>query len=193
MEVANMKASCVKMTFWNKIRVTAGISCRELADLMGVSVGTIGNWFSGHSVPLEKNIVKLCDFFDVDYDTGYNAFVQASRAWHAEKNTPNRERLYSDKELPSKTTSTKSDDSFVLANAEDIESPTLPSATQIKISDFSSEDDICRMLYGNLDFTDFLTVADLVRSGDIQNSNTLREFLYGKIPLELFDEVSELL
>ncbi len=188
-----MKASCVKMTFWNKIRVTAGISCRELADLMGVSVGTIGNWFSGHCVPLAKNIVKLCDFFDVDYDTGYNAFVQASRAWHAEKNTPNRERLYSDKELPSKTTSTKSDDSSVLANTEDIESPTLPSATQIKISDFSSEDDICRMLYGNLDFTDFLTVADLVRSGDIQNSNTLREFLYGKIPLELFDEVSELL
>lgn len=188
-----MKANCVKMTFWNKVRVTAGISCRELADLMGVSVGTIGNWFGGHCVPLEENIVKLCNFFDVDYDTGYNAFVQASRAWHAEKNTPNRERLYSDKEISSKITSTKSDDSSDIANAEDIESPNLPSATQLEISNLSSEDDICRMLYGNLDFTDFLAVADLVRSGHTQDLNALREFLYGKIPLELFDEVSELI
>ena len=51
-----------------KSRDEKGLSQKALADILGVSQGTIGNWESGVREPNFKTIEKLADFFDVSVD-----------------------------------------------------------------------------------------------------------------------------
>lgn len=41
----------------------------KAADLVGVSVSTIKNWEKGRTQPTQKKIEKLCEVYEVPYDT----------------------------------------------------------------------------------------------------------------------------
>ena len=42
---------------------------KKAADLVGVSVSTIKNWEKGRTHPTQKKIEKLCEVYEVSYDT----------------------------------------------------------------------------------------------------------------------------
>ena len=41
----------------------------KAANLIGVSVSTIKNWEKGRTQPTQKKIEKLCEVYEVSYDT----------------------------------------------------------------------------------------------------------------------------
>ena len=58
----------IQDTFLNKMRIRRNLTIRELSDKLQVGVSTVGKWCAGISVPRTKNIVKLADILDVEYD-----------------------------------------------------------------------------------------------------------------------------
>lgn len=75
-----------KDTFWSKMRVEAGLTLKEVAEAIGVSSEkTLGNYFSGQSMPSERMIATLCDLFDVNLLKGTQEFTKAHKAWDSER------------------------------------------------------------------------------------------------------------
>lgn len=79
------QAKGAKENFWNDLRVKNGLLVKDLAELLHVSIGTAGGWFSGRSIPTELNLNALCSFFGVDRNKGYEEFVKANRDWDSER------------------------------------------------------------------------------------------------------------
>lgn len=75
-----------KDTFWSKKRVEANISIRELADALGIKFSTMTGYLIGVSVPKEKTIRDICDWFNVDYVEGAREFIKAHKAYDAQRN-----------------------------------------------------------------------------------------------------------
>ena len=49
-------------------RVNAGLSQKEVADILKVSNKTVSNWENGKSFPDAPQIVKICELYGVSYD-----------------------------------------------------------------------------------------------------------------------------
>lgn len=77
-------AIAYKDTYWNKVRVEKGFKLREVAEYLGIKLGLVGMYFSGQALPPDNTVHKLCEYFDVDYNSGQLAFQHAHRAWVAE-------------------------------------------------------------------------------------------------------------
>ena len=73
-----------KDTFWSMKRVEANISIKELAEAMGLKYSTMTGYLIGVSVPKEKTIRDMCDWFNVDYIEGEREFIKAHRAYDAQ-------------------------------------------------------------------------------------------------------------
>lgn len=58
----------IQDTFLNKMRIRRNLTIRELSDKLEVGISTVGKWCAGISVPRLKNIIKLADILDVEYD-----------------------------------------------------------------------------------------------------------------------------
>jgi putative transcriptional regulator len=72
-------STCVKLSFveWFKLaRSRAGVSQRAIAESLGVSVQTVGNWEGGRSVPSldPDQMLKLCTALGVSLDVLAKAF-----------------------------------------------------------------------------------------------------------------------
>ena len=75
----SLTSAQVKLSFaeWFKLaRSRAGVSQRVIADSLGVSVQTVGNWEGGRSVPSldPDQILKLCTALGVSLDVLAKAF-----------------------------------------------------------------------------------------------------------------------
>lgn len=77
-------AVAYKDTYWNKVRVEKGFKLREVAEYLGIKLGLAGMYFSGQILPPDNTVHKLCEYFDVDYNSGQLAFQHAHRTWVAE-------------------------------------------------------------------------------------------------------------
>lgn len=75
------KACASKATFWNKQRVAQNMQIKDVADLMGLGVSTVGAHFSGQFVPNEKCIEGYCELFGVDKIEGTREFINANKEW----------------------------------------------------------------------------------------------------------------
>ncbi len=51
-----------------ELREEKGLSQKKLADSLGLSAGTVGNWESGIREPNFDTATKVADFFDVTVD-----------------------------------------------------------------------------------------------------------------------------
>lgn len=49
-------------------RVNAGLSQKEVADRLGVSNKTIGNWENGITYPPADKIPEICELYGLSYD-----------------------------------------------------------------------------------------------------------------------------
>lgn len=58
----------IQDTFLNKIRMRRNLTIRELSNILEIPTSTVGKWCSGISVPTTKNIIKLADILNVEYD-----------------------------------------------------------------------------------------------------------------------------
>lgn len=80
----DLRVNSMQLTFpqWFKlVRQRAGVSQRAIADALGVSVQTVGNWEGERSVPTlnPEQMEKLCALLGVSLETlarGYRGEVQ---------------------------------------------------------------------------------------------------------------------
>ena len=75
----SLPSAFVKLSFaeWFKLsRGRAGVSQRAIADSLGVSVQTVGNWEGGRSVPSldPDQMLRLCTALGVSLDVLARAF-----------------------------------------------------------------------------------------------------------------------
>lgn len=75
------KACASKNTFWNRQRVAQDMQIKDVAELMGLGISTVGAHFSGQFVPNEKYIEGYCELFGVDILEGTREFINAHKEW----------------------------------------------------------------------------------------------------------------
>jgi len=73
-------------TFWDKTRITCGLTVTGVGKIMGVSKSTASAYLSGLCMPSKTKVIALCEACGIDYDTGYHEFSKAYNTW--EKNHP---------------------------------------------------------------------------------------------------------
>ena len=81
--MSRKQAKGSKATFWNDVRVKSGMLVSDVAELMHVSLGKAGSWFSGQNMPRDAEVQALCELFGVDPIQGYNEFVKARNGWRS--------------------------------------------------------------------------------------------------------------
>lgn len=52
-----------------QMRTTRGLSCQDVADICGVTAGTIRRWEKKSPMPKVKHIIKLAAYYDVSVDS----------------------------------------------------------------------------------------------------------------------------
>ena len=75
------RANKNRMTFWTRKRLDSQFTLRELSELSGIGYSTLSKYLTGQQMPPLKEIVKLCDLFNVDLDNGVKEFKMAHGAW----------------------------------------------------------------------------------------------------------------
>lgn len=75
------KAYGRKNTFWNQLRVNAGVTYADIAEYLHCSRALAGFFFTGQLVPKDEYIDVLCDWFSVDRIVGEREFRKANREW----------------------------------------------------------------------------------------------------------------
>lgn len=155
--------------FWQRLRVDAGYSFSDLSKLLGISKYTIADYFRGKSIPKESTLKKICDTFNVDYETGLREFTNAFNQF----------------------TEMHSDVYIVTKNSHQVKPCKSSSAVNIKpipisvamksAADFA---DILKMLYGKIPYDLF---GELVAysSDDILQKKYLKT-LYGNVDYTTF-------
>ena len=53
----------------NKVRVDAGLSTEQFAEIFGVSRQSVQKWESGESVPALDKLTRIAKYFDISLDT----------------------------------------------------------------------------------------------------------------------------
>lgn len=151
----NVKPLAYKDTFWNTVRVERGIKIRELAELLDMSVGIIGMYFSGQAVPTEKTIKDLCTIFDVDELKGTQEFHKANKSWDAEhKRTPK----------------VRASSNVVLSEETSEDTPAIDPVDTKGLEDALKEfdikvDKVKRLIYNKVSYDDFEAITEEIRSG----------------------------
>lgn len=165
--------------FWNHTLIEKGSSHLKVADFLGAKRSTTSAYFSGFIMPNDDIIHKLCEHFDIDFDTGKSAFAEAFNAWgvaHADayRKTGNTYcRIVSPKsrktKLDSKHTScdkkasaNKSDKKFIITPYAKSLYRKIPYNSFISLYDCKSVDDVLRIIYNLVDYDVFVEI-DAIR------------------------------
>lgn len=77
-------ARAFKDNFWSRKRIESGFKIHDIAELLHLSDGIVGMYFTGQRVPTEDTIKKICTFFGVDIVEGTREFANAAKVWDAE-------------------------------------------------------------------------------------------------------------
>lgn len=152
-------------TFWNNLRESLGVSTRDLAEVLGISRGQISNFCTGRRFPTKNNIQKFCDFFDIDYDTGYSEFEKAYQEYHNYPTTESKE--------PTEDNAAMMDELDKVLFGEDVtEKPTR-----------GLDSVVMRKLYGQVSYDVFFNVIACIADG---TGDPLKE-IYGKVSYEDYE------
>lgn len=84
--------------FWQELRVKSGLTCVDVAELVGVSKKTVDNHFRGHSMPTDYDIKRYCELFSVPFDKGKLEFENGYSAQHNHNSSVKRELTEKQKE-----------------------------------------------------------------------------------------------
>lgn len=158
------KAFTFKDNFWSKLRIEKNYSLQEIANVVGMSDASIGQYFTGASIPKEQILHDLCDLFDVDYDKGELEFQRAHAAWRAEHERAvkySARVLYQKKEKSSEN------------------------------KDISTAEDVLNAIYGNVSCSDFVAIYNLIM-GNATDVDPL-EILYGKVDYDTYYKIIKII
>lgn len=73
--MANKGPIARKETAWTRLRKQRGYKIRDLAETMGVGVGTMSSWFVGRTLPSPKHCITLCGLFGISEEDGRKMFI----------------------------------------------------------------------------------------------------------------------
>lgn len=168
-----IKAKGAKETFWNKLRIENSLRIKDVAEMLGLSIGTIGCWFSGQGVPNADNVKAICELFEIPYDKGYGEFIKANQKWDLDKGQ-RKIWMYSPEsiEIPD---SEKSKRTKKAKKAK-----TVPVQTD--------RTDIIKYLYGRLAFVEYMQLQTYLAD----NVDPM-PYLYGKVSFDEFVEVRKII
>ena len=60
--------------YWSNLRVTKNLRIVEISEKTGVPRGSLSNYFTGKCMPKDNVIAAICDVFEIDFETGKQAF-----------------------------------------------------------------------------------------------------------------------
>ena len=153
-----------KDNFWSKLRIEKNYSLQEIAEVVGMSDASIGQYFTGATIPSIPVIHDLCDLFDVDYDTGELEFQRAHADWKAEHK---RTVKYSARVLYNKKSNTPD------------------------TKDISNAEDVLNAIYGKVSCSDFVAIYNLIM-GNTTDVDPL-EILYGKVDYDTYYKIIKII
>ena len=163
-----------KQTFWNTVRVANNLKIGDIADMLEVSYGTAGGWFSGGSVPSDEYIAKLCKFFEVDYETGRNAFYEDNKAWRSERGKIT---------FPKKRSTRRKIAKKLVATAEQ----PVPAS---QLDNINTR--LARQIYGKVSYDAFVSIQHAFLH-NVSDTNEILQELYGKLCYTEFNEIFAIL
>lgn len=157
-----------KKTWWNQLRVDRNIRYADLLELFPSfkHTSSIGAWFAGEKVPLDKYITILCDFFDVEFEEGKRHFIEDNKKWVSGHHRDTKVTTGRSEGISKDTSGTG------LAIAHD----TIMEEAQ------EERGDVFGMVYGKLPYDLFRRFCELVAGND---DNALA-LVYGKVSFEEF-------
>lgn len=101
------KAYGRKNTFWNQLRVNAGVTYTDIAEYLHCSRALAGFFFTGQLVPKDEYIDILCDWFGVDRILGEREFRKANREWDTIHDGKPHPKLVAESETKAETVTKK--------------------------------------------------------------------------------------
>ena len=168
--IKHYNPSAYKDTFWNKVRVEKGFKLQEIADYLHCSIGSVGSYFSGQTVPSEKVIKALCEYFEIAEPLGTRAFVEDNKAWHAE-----HVRVY---RVPAqKVTKSKKPKK----KTEEV-APVVTEAIPTK-ADVTTK--VVELIYGKIPYDAFVAITE--------GKEDILAYLYGKVDYKTYLEIAKVL
>ena len=164
------QASNKKLTWWEKKRMEEGLIYRDIASVVGVGRTTINANFIGKEMPSQELSNRICDLFNVDYEEGYNHFMEGFKSY-----------LY-----PEERNHNVETDSTPVVEQEKLE----PKPYNWYYGDKSSKNiNILRKIYNLVDYDVFREVEKGLTD---RNADDVLSILYGKITsYDVFLEIAK--
>lgn len=185
-----------KLTFWNELRIKNNLTMKDVADALHTSIGTVGGWFSGRTVPSEKYLTEVCQLFDVDVSVGYEEFAKATRDWDSDRGrmkfTLSAESAETDSVKKPTKSKKKSRKSKKVEVKPDIQPEVVPDIQPESTVDTAGDSKtvavdvtpLLRHCYGTLPFDLYETLRATIRDGGYP-----LEVLYGNISCDEYNKI----
>lgn len=166
-----------KDNFWNHLRFENSVKVSDIAKLLNCSYTTASAYFTGQAIPKGNKFNTLCEFFDVDHETGRAEFEKMyEEYWSTREHPGTSKKLKKSSPSASKypdisnvdlssfnvgtdTTSVKGSDKLLKKLYGNI-----PYDTYTKIEACSTKDEILSTLYNTVDRDVYDAVYELLRS-----------------------------
>ena len=165
--------------FWMRKRIEAKLRYKDIANVTGLNATTLGNYFSGSSMPSDKAIEIICKFFDVDPIKGKAEFMEIHRAWDAFNNKAPltcKKRGYTRRKKVSESTDT-------VETNQDTPVENQKTSIETNVS-------VARTIYGKVDYDTFINILKVIHHTD---KSSIGEALYGTLDYITYVTVMKLI
>lgn len=161
------EARAFKDNFWSRKRIESGFKVHDIAELLHLSDGIVGMYFTGQRVPTEDTIKKICTFFGVDIVEGTREFANAAKVWDAE--VKGREaKLHSNTGVGVVSEEVVPITPVVVKTAQSVPESLLKALyKKVPYEDFKaildgnmSESEVLELAYDKVDFDTFMTLVN---------------------------------
>lgn len=168
-------------TFWNRTRVEAGITCSEVGQYLHLSDSCVSNYFTGKVIPSDYTIHKLCEFFNVDYNTGHSEFYRAHQEY---KKMKGKESF---KYVNTRTLAEEKAAKDAPKQVEPVEEEQIDVKTDNRAP--MTRETILPSLYGLLTYQEFAHFTQAMVTHDL----SVLKSVYGKVTFEDYNLIAEVL
>ena len=161
------EARAFKDNFWSRKRIESGFKIHDVAELLHLSDGIVGMYFTGQRMPTEDTIKKICNFFGVGIVEGTREFINAAKIWDAE--TKGREaKLHSNAGVGAVSEEVVPITPVVVEPAQSVPESLLKALyKKVSYEDFKaildgnkSESEVLELAYNTVDFDTFMTLVN---------------------------------